>query len=108
MEQERSWKERENEEALGGMRNPHRSLPRLPGARRYGGSVRSLLNKAVELWPNLIEPAFMDCCPGRLAVGTGKRRQTPRFGLRSSRLGVAASGTLTQRPSLVGWTMERR
>lgn len=40
------------------MRNPHRSVGRLPAARRYGGLVRSLLIRAVELWPKLTGPAF--------------------------------------------------
>ena len=89
MEQERSWKERENEEALGGMRNPHRSLPRLPGARRYGGSVRSLLNKAVELWPNLIEPAF-NILKGREASPMDERVVSA---VRNSVLGLLSGST---------------
>ena len=50
-------KDRENEESLGGMRNPHISASKLPRASSAGKAVRGVLVKAQELWPSLKEPA---------------------------------------------------
>ena len=50
-------REKENMEAIGGMRSPQISRDRIPGARERGQPIRQLLRKAQELWPALREPA---------------------------------------------------
>eukprot|EP00435_Cladocopium_sp_Y103_P053506 s1434_g17.t1 len=50
-------REIENARAIGGMRNPHLSLQRLPGVQARGAIIGRLLNKARELWPELRGPA---------------------------------------------------
>ena len=50
-------KEVENLQALGGMRNPHLSIKRLPFTVLPGQKVRLLFLKAQELWPELHETA---------------------------------------------------
>ena len=40
------------------MRNPHRSVRDMPRARSFGLMVAELLDKAIELWPELVEPAL--------------------------------------------------
>ena len=37
------------------MRNPHFSIEKQPKAKELGGTVRELLTKAVELWPQILE-----------------------------------------------------
>ena len=51
-------KEVEDDASLGGMRNPHLSLKRLPKARAVGEAVKALFTKAQQLWPNLRTPAM--------------------------------------------------
>ena len=51
---EKKAKQVEDEQALGGMRNPHLSVSRIPRARTVGKLVRALLSKAVELGPCLL------------------------------------------------------
>ena len=46
-------KELEEAEAIGGMRNPHQSVAKLPKAKKMGRLVNTLLRKALELWPSL-------------------------------------------------------
>ncbi|CAE7312378.1 unnamed protein product [Symbiodinium sp. CCMP2592] len=50
-------KEAENERALGGLRNPRRALTRLPKSAVVGRGIRRLLSQAVDLWPELLDPA---------------------------------------------------
>ena len=50
-------KEVENLHAIGGMRNPHLSIKRLPFTTQPGEKVRLLFLKAQELWPELRETA---------------------------------------------------
>eukprot|EP00435_Cladocopium_sp_Y103_P018360 s1353_g4.t1 len=57
MEVEPTDRERQNWEALGGMRNPHLSVGRLPHMARRGQAVRAFLRKALHLWPKLKELA---------------------------------------------------
>ena len=52
-----SRREAENEEAIGGMRNPHRAMARMPRTQAFGQMVAELLDKAIELWPELEVPA---------------------------------------------------
>ena len=57
METEPTQRELENRRALGGMRNPHISVSRLPNTWARGRAVSQLLTKAQKLWPNLTGPA---------------------------------------------------
>ena len=57
MESTQKMREQENAKALGGMRNPHIAVSRLPGMTDRGEVVRSFLVKAQELWPDLRGPA---------------------------------------------------
>ena len=41
------------------MRNPHRSIQRLPKSKKVGRLVRVLLEKALDLWPSLVRPASL-------------------------------------------------
>ncbi|CAE7648821.1 unnamed protein product [Symbiodinium sp. CCMP2592] len=50
-------REAENERALGGLRNPRRALTRLPRSAAVGIAIRRLLSRAVDLWPELLDPA---------------------------------------------------
>ena len=40
------------------MRNPHKSVAAMPRARAFGLLVAELLDKAIELWPDLVHPAI--------------------------------------------------
>lgn len=46
-------RERQNQQALGGMRNPSQSIRRQPGTANPGWMVRELCYKAQQLWPSL-------------------------------------------------------
>ena len=50
-------REEENARALGGMRNPRRSLCRLPSSRKAGRAIHKLLRDCLRKWPALCEPA---------------------------------------------------
>ncbi|CAE7854136.1 unnamed protein product, partial [Symbiodinium necroappetens] len=50
-------RERENAEALGGMRNPRAALSRLPRSRRVRRAIHKLLRHTLAKWPELVEPA---------------------------------------------------
>lgn len=57
MELEPTERQRENEAAIGGMRNPHMAVARIPRMAERGCIVGKILRKALELWPQLKEPA---------------------------------------------------
>ena len=57
METAATARELENLEAIGGMRNPALSIQRLPGYKMRGKAIKTLLDKAQDLWPELQEPA---------------------------------------------------
>ena len=57
MEVDPTDREKENWEALGGMRNPHIAAAKIPGMFERGAAVRAFIDKAIKLWPQLTVPA---------------------------------------------------
>ncbi|CAE7734064.1 SMYD2, partial [Symbiodinium necroappetens] len=53
----RTEREEQNSQALGGMRNPRRSLDRVQGARQVGRALHKLLRGCLAKWPGLKLPA---------------------------------------------------
>ena len=52
----KSLREEENTECLGGMRNPHSSVPRVPGAARVGALVQAAVRAEIARDPSLLDP----------------------------------------------------
>ena len=50
-------REEQNSQALGGLRNPRRSLDRVQGARQVGRALHKLLRGCLAKWPGLKLPA---------------------------------------------------
>eukprot|EP00435_Cladocopium_sp_Y103_P017439 s3840_g4.t1 len=57
MEVDPTEREKENNWAIGGMRNPHRSVRSIPRMAERGKTVRQFIRKALQLWPRLKSPA---------------------------------------------------
>ena len=65
MESEPTQREVENRMALGGMRNPHISVSRLPNTWERGDAVRQLLFKAQNLWKKELQAPAVAILSGK-------------------------------------------
>ncbi|CAE8651021.1 unnamed protein product, partial [Polarella glacialis] len=84
-ESRREQREKENHLYLGGMRNPRSTLRRLPRARRLGAAVGLLLDKAVEVFPEILL-LVTDLLDGKASEGFKLAQQDGRPRCHSWRL----------------------
>ena len=52
----REARTRENDAALGGMRNPSDSLAKLPGLAKFGQKLSAIIDKFIEDNPDILKP----------------------------------------------------
>ena len=77
-----SCKEVDAEHAIGGMRNPWRSINRLSRMRSVGAKVRALLDKCLDLHPGLVERCVA-------AIGSDTATGPTEAELKAARAGLA-------------------
>ena len=91
-ETKKARRERENQDAIGGMKSPHISIARLPGWTSAGSRIRQVLEPLVEnQWQEVRTTLERMCTPGSLvqAAQVGLEREFNVDGLMAAITAVA-------------------